>query len=306
MSPQAAPVSPVLSEGGDGDDGDQVRENHGIPTDEGKRRKFFTSKEKRQEFFFEKGRCYQFDFHNGYIDWKDYALKLPGFSLSVLRWINDRTHTLRFVMKNRTSGKPYLVVTFRLMFGEELERETTAAGTGVQSSEDPEDSTPISSSRETKQPAFDVATTAEAGQVENNDHGNATEAYIAPATPPKAGNGHVPPPAEACIGPEESAEADDDTETSTTKMPATIDTEANSNGPPYIEASSTFTKGDHVRSDTSSAAEATNLTERMESTTIHEESPSGPESRGYKHSIEESLCSTASADGQGKSMHMFE
>lgn len=110
----------VLQEGADGD-GVSIRQDHGIPDDEAKRRKFFGGEEHRKDFKFEKGRCYQFDFHNGYIDWKNYALKLPGFSLSVLKWINDRTHTVRFVMKNRNTGTPYLIVTFRLLFGKELD-----------------------------------------------------------------------------------------------------------------------------------------------------------------------------------------
>lgn len=118
-----APAS-VLSEGADGD-GESVRQHYDIPDDEAKRRKFFSNEDKRKEFMFEKGRCYQFDFHNGYIDWKNYALKLPGFSLNVLKWINDRTHTVRFALKNRKTGAQYLIVTFSLLFGDELKKATT-------------------------------------------------------------------------------------------------------------------------------------------------------------------------------------
>lgn len=123
---RVAPTKDVLVEGADGD-GESIRRDHGIPDDEGKRRKFFANEENRKGFTFEKGRCYQFDFHNGYIDWKDYALKLPGFSLNVLKWINERTHTVRFAMKNRKTGQQYLIVTFRLLFGAELDQALRAA-----------------------------------------------------------------------------------------------------------------------------------------------------------------------------------
>lgn len=80
---------------------------------------------------FEKGRAYQFDFHNGYIDWKNYALKLPGFSLGVLKYIDNKTHTLRFVMKNRKTGHTYLVVAFKLLFGDELKQALKEEEGGV-------------------------------------------------------------------------------------------------------------------------------------------------------------------------------
>ncbi|GAB7357310.1 hypothetical protein MBLNU459_g8272t1 [Dothideomycetes sp. NU459] len=117
----AASPSAVLFEGGDGD-GAAIRKQLKIPDADNGRRKYFASEARRSEFIFQKGRAYQFDFHHGYIDWKNYALKLPGFSLGVLRYINNQTHTLRFVMKNRKTGEAYLVVSFKLLFGDELEQ----------------------------------------------------------------------------------------------------------------------------------------------------------------------------------------
>ena len=37
-------------------------------------------------------------------DQTDYALKLPGFSLGVMRYLDDKTHELRYVFKNRVTG----------------------------------------------------------------------------------------------------------------------------------------------------------------------------------------------------------
>ncbi|KAI4795038.1 hypothetical protein E4T44_10920 [Aureobasidium sp. EXF-8845] len=111
----------ILSEGSLSDDS-AMRKSHDIPTSDSQRRKHFLDEHRRKEFIFEKGRCYAFDFHNGYIDWKNYALKLPGFSFGVLKYINDRTHTTRFVLKSRKTGKVFVATTFRLLYGEELEK----------------------------------------------------------------------------------------------------------------------------------------------------------------------------------------
>lgn len=128
----------VLAEGGLSDDA-TIRQSLSIPTAESQRRKHFLDEQKRKDFKFEKGRCYAFDFHNGYIDWKNYALKLPGFSFGVLKYINDRTHTVRFVLKSRKTGKVFVATTFRLLYGEELEKakkkSAAAAASAAQTGE---------------------------------------------------------------------------------------------------------------------------------------------------------------------------
>jgi hypothetical protein len=126
----------ILSEGSLSSDS-TVRQSHNIPPSESARRKHFLDEQKRKDFTFEKGRCYAFDFHNGYIDWKNYALKLPGFSFGVLKYINDRTHTTRFVLKSRKTGKVFVATTFRLLYGEELEKakKKSAAAATAQTGE---------------------------------------------------------------------------------------------------------------------------------------------------------------------------
>jgi len=133
----------ILTEGGLSDDS-ATRQSHDIPASDSQRRKHFLDEQKRKDFVFEKGRCYAFDFHNGYIDWKNYALKLPGFSFGVLKYINDRTHTTRFVLRSRKSGKVFVATTFRLLYGEELEKAkkksaaaATTAQTGVNTKRKP-------------------------------------------------------------------------------------------------------------------------------------------------------------------------
>lgn len=130
----------ILAEGGLSDDS-AIRRSHNIPTSDSQRRKHFLDEQNRKSFVFEKGRCYAFDFHNGYIDWKNYALKLPGFSFGVLKYINDRTHTTRFVLKSRKTGKVCVATTFRLLYGEELEKAKQKSAAAPQTGETEEDTT---------------------------------------------------------------------------------------------------------------------------------------------------------------------
>ncbi|KAH0166794.1 hypothetical protein KCU82_g6144, partial [Aureobasidium melanogenum] len=131
-------IPAILAEGGLSDDS-AVRKSHNIPPSESQRRKYFLDEQNRKSFVFEKGRCYAFDFHNGYIDWKNYALKLPGFSFGVLKYINDRTHTTRFVLKSRKTGKVCVATTFRLLYGEELEKAKKQSAAAAQTGETEDD-----------------------------------------------------------------------------------------------------------------------------------------------------------------------
>jgi hypothetical protein len=70
----------ILEEGGDGD-GEDARKELGIPADAAARKKFFLNEEHLKKFTFEKGREYGNDFFNPYLDFNDFALKLPGFSV---------------------------------------------------------------------------------------------------------------------------------------------------------------------------------------------------------------------------------
>lgn len=51
----------------------------------------------------------------------DYAVHVPGISMSVVKWIDDKTHTLRYVLKNRRTGTVYFEVVFQMLFGQMLE-----------------------------------------------------------------------------------------------------------------------------------------------------------------------------------------
>ncbi|KAF2215458.1 hypothetical protein CERZMDRAFT_11920, partial [Cercospora zeae-maydis SCOH1-5] len=114
------PAPGVLTDGADGS-GQDVRCGLGLPENHEKRRKFFLNAENRKKFVFQKGRLYQGDFYNPYLDFANFALKLPGFSLKVIRYIGDKTHCLRYVFKNRDTGDVYFNVNFTLLWGEKLQ-----------------------------------------------------------------------------------------------------------------------------------------------------------------------------------------
>ena len=62
------------------------------------------------------------------------ALKLPGFSWSPLKHIGDKSHKVRFVLKDVGTGEVFLVVMATLLAGEDLRAAVEAdrgAGRGA-------------------------------------------------------------------------------------------------------------------------------------------------------------------------------
>lgn len=125
----------IVEEGSEGS-GAVIRKEHNMPDNGPARRKWALTPSNRDAFVFEGGREYRGDFHNGYLDFSDFSLKLPGFSLNVMKYIDDKTHRLRYVFKNRETGDVYFVVVFGLLFGDELAHAVSedakigAGGTG--------------------------------------------------------------------------------------------------------------------------------------------------------------------------------
>lgn len=117
--PEPGGEDEVTREGGDGS-GKEERARHGLPENNEKRRKFFLDAKNREGFVFEKGRCYQADFFNPYLDFGNCALKLPGFSLNVIKYVDEKSHCLRYVFKNRETGDVYLNVNIALLWDQDL------------------------------------------------------------------------------------------------------------------------------------------------------------------------------------------
>ncbi|KAF2755110.1 DUF1769-domain-containing protein [Pseudovirgaria hyperparasitica] len=112
----------VFEEGAEGD-GATVREEQGIPEQSAARMKHFLGEDTRKDFKFEEGRSYACDFFNPYLDFNDFSLKLPVITLSIVKhWDGQplRTHTLRYVLKDRTADKPLFVIILSLLPIDEL------------------------------------------------------------------------------------------------------------------------------------------------------------------------------------------
>ena len=110
----------VIEEGADGS-GQRVRTDAHIPVKTSKRRKHFLTPANLDSFTFEAGRMYQVDFFNPYLDFANFALRIPGFSISVVKYIDDKTHQLRYVLKDRRTEEVLFVVIFTLLYGQKLE-----------------------------------------------------------------------------------------------------------------------------------------------------------------------------------------
>ncbi|KAK5136228.1 hypothetical protein LTR08_003835 [Meristemomyces frigidus] len=108
----------VFEEGGDGD-GVEARKHFKIPGDAAARKKFFLTEKNLRDFTFEAGREYSNDFFNPYLDFNEFALRLPGFSvipgitMPIISYWDGQP--LRYVMKDRSTGEPFFVVCFTLV-----------------------------------------------------------------------------------------------------------------------------------------------------------------------------------------------
>lgn len=83
--------SRVITEGAAGD-GQAIRESIGMPEISEKRRKWFLKQKNLDAFTFEAGREYEADFFNPYLDFANFAVRLPGFSIGIARYIDEKTH----------------------------------------------------------------------------------------------------------------------------------------------------------------------------------------------------------------------
>ncbi|KAL4956382.1 hypothetical protein BDW69DRAFT_192431 [Aspergillus filifer] len=109
----------VVEEGEEGGDGGSLRSEKGVPETIDGRRNYFQNEANRKAWSFEEGRVYWADFGNQYLDFNEFTLCLPGFNINALHYIDEKTHSLRYVLKNRATGDVYLVVVFTLVHATE-------------------------------------------------------------------------------------------------------------------------------------------------------------------------------------------
>ncbi|GAB1317743.1 F-box domain containing protein [Madurella fahalii] len=116
-----------FEEGGD-EDGMAWRDGIGAPSDAKARMKWALRQDSKEKWVWEYGRTYGVDFFNPYIDFNEFALRLPGFNLPIIKYWDGqglrhrrkRSHQLRYVLRNRSTGQVYLVVLFTLHLAEDV------------------------------------------------------------------------------------------------------------------------------------------------------------------------------------------
>jgi hypothetical protein len=77
------PDDEPIEEGAEGD-GEEVREEKGVPETTAERKKWGLRQDIKDSWIWEEGRAYSGDFFNPYLDFNSFSLKLPGFSLPVV------------------------------------------------------------------------------------------------------------------------------------------------------------------------------------------------------------------------------
>ncbi|KAK4176584.1 hypothetical protein QBC36DRAFT_352035 [Triangularia setosa] len=121
-----------VEEGGDQEWRRQVGVPGGDSQDGGKQRqKWALKQENLEKWVWEYGREYSVDFFNPYIDFGEFALRLPGFSLGIMRYWDGqglsanvkRLHQLRYVLRNKKTKQVYLVVLFTLHLKEDVNED---------------------------------------------------------------------------------------------------------------------------------------------------------------------------------------
>jgi Protein of unknown function (DUF1769) len=80
----------AITEGWDDEDAQEVRNASGCPEDASARRKWALQEENRAKWEWEAGRIYGADFFNPYLDFNTFSLKLPGFTLGVLPFLDGK------------------------------------------------------------------------------------------------------------------------------------------------------------------------------------------------------------------------
>ncbi|CAK7565234.1 MAG: hypothetical protein SEPTF4163_003146 [Sporothrix epigloea] len=72
----------------------------------------------KSQWTWQYGKGYGLDFYNGYLDFADLTLRLPGFHLALLRYYASEKAEktcLRYVLRHRQTGRVYAVVVFSLV-----------------------------------------------------------------------------------------------------------------------------------------------------------------------------------------------
>ncbi|KAL9635429.1 MAG: hypothetical protein Q9204_002635 [Flavoplaca sp. TL-2023a] len=122
--------------------GQEVREELHIPDTAAARQKWFLGgRDRLENWQWEEGRLYKADFFNPYLDFNQFALKLPGFSLKVLGYLGGEDY-LRYVLKDIDTGEVLFVVVFTLLPNDQDDDDNTMTSQPGKSNTESIDSPP--------------------------------------------------------------------------------------------------------------------------------------------------------------------
>ncbi|KAJ5615692.1 hypothetical protein N7537_000806 [Penicillium hordei] len=105
----------IIEEGSYSEDSANVRQQFNIPETVEGRRKHFQDEANRKVFDFEPGRMYVADFGNPYLAFNDFSVRLPGFNLHIMKYVDENNHELRYTLKDVSNGRVYLAVVFSVV-----------------------------------------------------------------------------------------------------------------------------------------------------------------------------------------------
>ncbi|KAJ5774211.1 hypothetical protein N7457_009107 [Penicillium paradoxum] len=108
----------VVEEGAYSEEAAETRRKFNIPDTVEGRRKHFQNEANRKEFEFEPGRMYVADFGNPYLAFNDFSVRLPAFTLHVMKYVEEKNHELRYTLKDVSTGRVYLAVLFSVVIPE--------------------------------------------------------------------------------------------------------------------------------------------------------------------------------------------
>ncbi|KAI1771212.1 DUF1769-domain-containing protein [Hypoxylon cercidicola] len=119
-----------FNEGGD-EDGQKERQAIGAPETAKDRMKWALKPASKDRWVFQYDKTYCLDFFNPYLDFNEFSLRLPGFTLPIMKYWDGqslrskpkRSHTLRYVLRNRATDETYLVVSFMLYLKEDVNED---------------------------------------------------------------------------------------------------------------------------------------------------------------------------------------
>ncbi|KAK6077021.1 hypothetical protein SCUP515_05204 [Seiridium cupressi] len=109
-----------FEEGGD-EAGLEARRAIGAPDVAKQRMKWALREDSKEKWVFEHGKTYCADFFNPYLDFGDFSLKLPGFTLPIMKYWDGQG--LRYVLRNKSTNDTYLVVIFNLYLKEDVNED---------------------------------------------------------------------------------------------------------------------------------------------------------------------------------------